>query len=353
MRTALLPVLVAAVGCALSACRVAGQNDHNLLQMHTPEGAHRYSAALVDDFEYVLRSSFANVLESGAGGLEGQEPSKIDNPPLVCLENLAELLSFDVGDDANDGELWALQVEWATRLAVEDPAYVVRAAAAEALGPMGRRLDAGLPQAALEGTPSSTPEAVAQALSSVVSAARAVAAKEIGAGARLEAALAGLKQLELDLAGAWRAERLVRTLRRVHDGAALQSAQRDLQVRLWKRAMGAAVQDKEPQVRAAALSTCLAGDPRLGNTVVWELFRRESSAVVRAAVCRALAERGLPADGDGVTRRDWLAHLVQLATSDPEESVAHAAMLCLSRRAQSGFSSLREEDWHAWWTTQP
>jgi hypothetical protein len=65
-----------------------------------------------------------------------------------------------------------------------------------------------------------------------------------------------------------------------------------------------------------------------------------------------LAERGLPADGDGVARDDWLGLLVQLAVADPEESVAHAAMLCLSRRAGAGFQSLREEDWHAWWTAR-
>ncbi len=348
MRTALLLVSAVTVGIGTSGCRVAGQNDHNLLQMHTPEGGHRYSAALVDDFEYVLRSSFANVLESGAGGLEGQEPAKIANPPLVCLENLAELLTLD----ARDEEVLALQIEWATRLAVEDPAYIVRAAAVEALGPMGKALDAGLPQAALEGAQSSTPEGVAQALAALVSATRATADKELGAQARLDAALAGLKQLELDLAGAWRAARLVRTLRRVHDDAALRGAQRELHVRLWKRALGAAIQDREEVVRAAALSTCLAGEARLGNTVVWELFRREESPLVRAAVCRTLAERGFPADGEGVTRDDWLGHLVQLALADPEESVAHAAMLCLSRHAASGFQSLREEDWHAWWTTR-
>ncbi|MEY2746441.1 MAG: hypothetical protein RL112_1483 [Planctomycetota bacterium] len=348
MQSALLLALAAACGLSASACRVAGQNDHNLLQLHTPEGEHRYSAALVDDFEYVLRSSFANVLESGAGGLEGQQPSKVANPPLTCLENLAELLSLD----ADDEEVRALQLEWAARLAVEDPAYVVRAAAAEALGPLGLSLDAGLPQAALEGAQASTPDAVAEALAGVVAAARAAAAKEVGAKARLEASLAGLKGLELDLPGAWRAERLVRTLRRAHDDESLRTMQRELLVRLWKRALGAAIQDEEPAVRAAALSTCLAGDPRLGNTVVWELFRREESPLVRAAVCRALAERGLPPDGEGVARADWLGHLVQLAVADPEESVAHAAMLCLSRRAGSGFQSLREEDWHAWWTAR-
>ncbi|MFN9787780.1 MAG: hypothetical protein ACK57N_14515 [Planctomycetia bacterium] len=347
MRTALLLALAAGTSWT-TACQVPGQNDHNLMALHTPEGAHRYSAALVDDFEFVLRSSFANVLESGAGGLEGQEPSKVRNPPLVCLENLAELLALDADDD----EVLALQIEWATRLAVEDPAFVVRAAAVEALGPLGRRIDAGLPQAALEGAQASSPEAVAQALAGVVSAARATADREPGAQARLDAALDGLRQLDLDLAGAWRAERLVRTLLRVKDGDELRATQRELQVRLWKRALGAALQDDAHEVRAAALATCLAGDPRLGNTVVWELFRREESALVRASTCRALAERGLPADGEGVARDDWLGLLVQLAVADPEESVAHAAMLCLSRRAGAGFKSLREEDWHAWWTAR-
>ena len=345
MRAVLLLCLAVAM-CAAS-CRVAGQNDHNLSQLHDSDTRHRYRGVLVSDFEYVARTALGKSLENADLSLAQANEGKIANPTEECVDNLADLLSLD----GNDATVFALQLEWCARLAVEDPAIVVRELAMEGLGPLGAQLQPGLPQAAGAGSDLATPEMLSAVFAQMLNAVRAAREGAADATQRRTDAVTALRALRMDAAGLWRAARLVREVRRVDptEGEDLRALTRDLQVQLWKRAVGAGLTDRDERVRAAAMRTCTAADPQAANAVVWELLRREDSDYVRIAMARMLQERGLPQESNGVTREMWLEHLYGQATGTAEEAVRVAAMMALSAQAQAGFQSLREEDWQAWW----
>lgn len=329
----------------VAGCHVVGQNDHNLSQLHDADSRHRYTAVLVEDYDYVLRTAFGKSLTETDLSLESAKPGRVDNPTLECTANLVDLMDFERPDDAT----FDLQVEWVCRLAAEDPAAAVRTRACEFLGQIGARLGAGLPQAVGAGADSATPEQVSQAAAQVLAAVRAARDGAADAAPKRQEALTALRALRMDGAGLWRATRLVRELRRIDAGADLAQLHKELQVQLWKRSAGRAILDTDERVRAAAWRAVAECDPKAANQVVWELLRREGSDHVRAEMCRMLRERGLPADGDGVKQSQWLEWLYQLAVGDDEDALRCAAMLALSERSGAGLRSLREEDWQAWW----
>ena len=78
MRAVLLLCLAVAM-CAAS-CRVAGQNDHNLSQLHDSDTRHRYRGVLVSDFEYVARTALGKSLENADLSLAQANEGKIANP---------------------------------------------------------------------------------------------------------------------------------------------------------------------------------------------------------------------------------------------------------------------------------
>lgn len=329
----------------LAGCHVVGQNDHNLSQLHDADSRHRYTAVLVEDYDYVLRTAFGKSLAETDLSLENAKAGKVENPTLECAANLVDLMDFDQPDDAT----FDLQVEWVCRLAAEDPAASVRTRACEFLGPLGRRLGAGLPQAAGAGSETASPEQVSEVAAQLLAAVRAARDGAADAPAKRQAALTALRGLRMDGPGLWRAARLVRELRRIDAGMDLAELHKELQVQLWKRAAGQAILDKDERVRAAAWRACVECEPKAANLVVWELLKREGADHVRGEVCRLLRERGLPADGDGVTQAMWIEWLYRLATGGDEDGLRCAAMMALSDRAGAGFASLREEDWQAWW----
>ena len=144
-------------------------------------------------------------------------------------------------------------------------------------------------------------------------------------------------------------DEVVRELRRIDAGKDLAELHKDLQVQLWKRVAGKAILDQDERVRAAAWRACVECDAQAANAVVWELLKREGTDHVRRETCLWLRDRGLPADGEGVTQAMWLEWLYKLATGDSEDDLRTAAMMALSERSGAGIRSLREEDWQAWW----
>jgi hypothetical protein len=176
----------------------------------------------------------------------------------------------------------------------------------------------------------------------------------------LNDACAALEALVLDLEGARRALDAVGQLGALRgldaaDRDRLRRSGEELARRLVRQALAAALLDKEPVVRAAAVEASVkSGGLAVLDSMVLH-FDRERSAEVIARVLAIVAKYGLPeppADRDEAGRARWrdeqLLALYALLVRRPEGEVRVAAMQALSRVANAGFESLREEDWQAW-----
>jgi hypothetical protein len=129
----------------------------------------------------------------------------------------------------------------------------------------------------------------------------------------------------------------------------------ELQRRCVRQALAKALVDTEPRVRAAAVEASVAS---AGTKVLDEFLLqldREASPEVLLRIVDLVRANGLPEgvpEGSQLTpeeaRERRLQKLMELLVR-PESSVRVGAMRALGSVSQAGFSSLREEDWQAWW----
>ncbi|MBL8859491.1 MAG: hypothetical protein JNL28_13360 [Planctomycetes bacterium] len=336
-----------------AACRVTEAKIYNLEQLHDENSHHRYRAALEGDWEYVLRHKLLSVFKLAGANLNEKSPSKVEAPADECLANLIALEEADPRDPFIAGR----QVEWFARLSVEDPWSLSRERAVTGLAQAGERLAAGLPRALGGDQVPATPEILAEHLTRVVKAMRAVIERQ-GTRAELLRACDDVRELDLDLAGARRALRVACELvkaagTRDPDLEPLAAWNADLQRVCITRALALAIDDKEPRVRAAALaSSARIGGRAAVDTVLFDRLMRESEPVVTIAIVDTLARLGPEALEDkpgGKSRGDWLRALYTLVERSRDSEVRVHAMLALGRLSGSGLSSLREEDWQSWW----
>jgi hypothetical protein len=252
------------------------------------------------------------------------------------------------------------QVEWFARLAVEDPWHLSRERAVLALTKAGIRLGAGLPSALGSDQKAADPDTVVNAVTPLVRAVRGVLEKT-GTRAELEAACSAVRSLDYDMAGGRRALALVVALQRSAgtrspDIAPLAELSLDLQRICVRRALAMAIDDKSPIVRAAALrSAARIGGRRAIDEILFDRLKREPEPEVVVVILDTLAELGpLPETaGPGEQPRDkWLAAFYELLVRRKEEVVRVHAMIALSKLSGAGFTSLREEDWQAWWNAR-
>ena len=346
----------------LAGCRSLDSKAWNLGQLHDDASRHRYHGALESDFEYVLRHDVAGVFRGAGARLADKDASGIDDPAQRCLENLVDLAAYRARSKHEE----AVRVQWLARLAVADPSKLSRERATLALGPLGAELAAGVPVPLAKDVAPATAETVSSAAAALVRAVRGVidarALEQEGGPPPLtiDAACVALEALVLDLDGARRALAATGELATVRGLSAerrarIEAVSLDLERRLVRLALAAALKDPEPIVRAAGVeaSVACAGLGVVDSMVLH--LERESAPEVLVRVLAIVRERGLPNppdELDAAARADWREHQLQalytLLVTRPESEVHVAAMLALSRVAEAGFESLREEDWQAW-----
>jgi hypothetical protein len=350
------------VGLALltSACRVADAKVWNLKELHEDTGRHKYTGALENDFEYTLRHMIAPGFGGTTLNLSEKSADPIPDPATECLDNLIALEKCDAADPRVSG----LQVEWFSRLAVDDPSRLSRERAIEALGHAGARLQAGLPLGLAKDQVPAGAEAAGEAMTQLVRAVGPVLASKAKATetqrADLAAACKVIEDMVLDLAGARRLLRVTVEFAASAKGDVpgvepLRNLSVELQRRCIRQALAAALLDPAPLVRAAAVeaATRCAG-PQVLESVLVQL-ERERSPEVLLGVLRLVRESGLPAASSEHTQAEQAAiHDLELSVlynllGNTDGEVRVAAMLTLSRVSGAGIASLREEDWQAWW----
>jgi len=352
-------LLAPLAGTLLSGCHVVQAKAWNLNELHDEATRHRYSAVLEGDTEYFFRHVVTGSLGIGAN-LDKKEPVAVEDPAQTCLETLVELEEHD----GSSAEVAAIQVEWFARLAAQDPWILSRERAVLGLARLARRLSAGIPTALPKDAVPAGAQAASEALAGLVRAARPV----LDHGSRatqserldLEAACRVVTDLVLDLDGARRLVRATAELAgsvgdRNDAGKPLLRLSEELQRRCIRQALAKALLDTEPRVRAAAVEASVAS---AGTNVLDEFLLqldRENSPEVLLRVVDLVREHGLPVgvpEGAKMTaeeaRERRLEALMELLVR-PETSVRVGAMRALGAVSQAGFSSLREEDWQAWW----
>jgi hypothetical protein len=342
---------IALLALAASACQVTESNIYNLAQLHENDSKHRYQAALESDIEYVLRHQVAGLFRGAGASLAQKSPSKLEDPPADCLENLIELEHYT----GTSARLRAQQIEWFARLSIEDPWKLSRERAVIGLGHVGVKIGAGMPARLGTDQHSAGPDELAPALEQLIDAVRQLRESRPGAAERLAEVCDSIQKLEIDLDAGRRALRAVTELASISGSKAaepLQTLSAHLQRVCVRRALGRALDDPEPRVRIAALGAVAeCGGAEALDVVFFERLRTEREGEVVIAMLHILSARGLPDAGAPRlrSREDWLSALYQLLPSRPESDVRVAAMRALGALSGSGLRSLREEDWQAWW----
>lgn len=343
----------------LASCASTDANVWNLEQLHDGESHHRYQAALQSDFGYVLRHQFLGIFQgTGAQMAAEKDLEPVEDPAGECLTNLIELQQRA----RTDGEPDARHVEWFARVAVEDTSRLSRERAVLALAELGGRLPVGLPARLGADQKPAGPEELAPVLEQLVRAVRGLAEKKTDAQAEVGRCAGAVRALDLDLAAGRRALRASTELQRVAATADVASADLDdlvrhLEALCVRRALAAAIDDKDDLVRAAALrGVARTGGPRAFDVVLYDRLRQETATRPLRSLLEVLAEMGLPKPEPGTTplhsTEDWLAAIQRIVIEHPEGELRVRAMRTLQAVAAPELQTLREEDWYAWWTTR-
>jgi len=363
LKSVLVGILLLAAGC-----RLIEADTHNLGELHGPGGQHRYSGALEGNFEYVLRHKIGALFPKSRLAAS-KSPKPIKNPAGECFERLMRLSSYSSASPGVAGR----QVEWFSRLAVDDPAVLSRERALVELGKAALRLEVE-PSALPADTVAAGPAVLSEALTSL---ARAVRLTISGAGPRksaskearqadLAAAVLVIEDLELDLDGARRAllvssELLAKGGLYSDATPALERVDLYLQRVCVERSLARALQDENAFVRAAAIeSVARASGPEILAPILPRLSIEPVEVATR--VLRLVTELGLPQGPPDPTKAD-----TDLAADEVEDGYVAAiyrqlyrgegevrvrAMIALSVVTDAGIDSLREEDWQAWWNAR-
>jgi hypothetical protein len=333
----------------------------NLEELHDADGRHAYRGVLEGDLEWFLRHRVAAMLTATGAWIAEKDPRAIEDPAGECLENLLDLEAFG----ASDPRIAGRQVEWFARLAVEDPYRLSRERCTLALGRAGKRLRAGVPVALEKGATASGPEALSAALARLVASFRRLVETRGPASATalldFEADCDVVRGLPLDLDGARRALRVTNDLVRAAglsdpEFDAVRRLDQDLQAVCVRRALASALLDKDAVVRAAAAEGSV---ECAGNAVLVPMLAqlpREAAPEVVTRVLHLVARHGLPGAPADLAPEQALAlrersidSIYAIVVERPDSRVRVAAMLALERVSDGAVSSLREEDWQAWW----
>lgn len=383
LRAALVAGLVGVLG---SSCQVIGTRVHNLNELHAEDGHHLRSGNLLSNTGYVLHVGFLGVF-SGIGDPNEKPPERFDNPVKSCMANLVLLEGFDRDDPRHR----AIQVEWFSRLAVEDPWKLSREFCARQLGPLGRGQDIQLPQRRDPDDPYAGPDQARDAMARLIAAVKPLIARkgvfpQLGfmrtppdwdelaedAPPALVEVCAEIDGLALDLQGALRLLRAAALL----EGATAPRDQRVAPLRATisklericiRESLLAALADRPPRaltgshpgwndggVRAAALRSAV---QVFGDQVLAEYLRRldaQDDEVLITAL-NLVQGRGLPRldvvpdEEWPMLRAAWIQAILRQATDHPNGQVRVAAFDALATIRGSGSRSLSEEGWYAWW----
>lgn len=364
--------LAALAALALGACNAAGMRVHNLGELHTDDGYHRYSAVQLSSWDWTLRHELGGLFSQDRVHLATIPPKEIDDPNEACLEHLIEL-----GRHTGEGGYARSQrIAAYAEYVVACPWKLSRERCAILLGREGRAI--GLREHPVP-RPTETPvgaEQVAGILAELIAAARPLLEEreaEFDPQA-LAAACQSLSELDYDVDGARRTLLLAALMeRRAGDDERLQPL-RELVLKLQRttvtRALTAALTDRQPferqgsdpgwgaaRVRGAAVE----GWVQAGGSVALAEFlqqldpRGEIEPELLLAILNGVAREGLPSQIPGVPEADltlqnerWIDALMRYALDHPDGRLRVAAMRALARISDGELASLREEDWLAW-----
>ncbi len=348
---------VACLVLGLAGCRTTEVKVWNLEQLHAGDSRHRYQAALQGDTGWFWRRQILGIFQgAGAQYASAVDLEEVDNPAAECLENLIALQERARVDGPPDPR----HVEWFARLAVEDSSKLSRERAVLGLAGLGARLPIGLPsRLGADQTPAG-PDVLAPVLEELVRAVRGLVEGKPNAESEVVRSAAAVRALDLDLAAGRRALRASAELSAVVDRGDQESTDlaqlvQHLESLCVRRALAAALEDKDELVRAAAVRGVAAtGGARGFDAVLYDRMRTETAAMPLRALLEVLAEHGLPqapAGGPPLahTSEDWLKFIQVLAVQHPEGELRVRAMQTLQVVAAPEVQSLREEDWYRWW----
>ncbi len=340
----------------LGSCATTEAKVWNLEQLHDGDTRHRYSAALQSDFGFLIRHQILGVFQgTGAQFAAEKDLEPVEDPAGECLYNLIELQDRARGD----GEPDPRHVEWFARVAVEDTSRLSRERAVLALAEFGGLLPIGLPARLGADQKPAGPAELAPVLETLVRAVRGLVEKKSDAAAEVAATCAAVRALDLDLAAGRRALRASTELQRLaatadHRAPELDELVRHLESLCIRRALAAAIEDKDDLVRAAAVrGVAQTGGPRAFDVVLYDRLRKETATRPLRTLLEVLAEMGLPKPEAGAApahaTEDWIASIHAVAIQHPEGELRVRAMRTLQAVAAPELQSLREEDWYAWW----
>jgi len=347
----------------------------NLDQVHDPDGSPSRFGALMGDVEFRFRQVLGSLSFEGAGipgfggELAGREGATIDDPLSVCLENVVELEGLDSERRATVG----LQAELFSWLAVDCTYVLSRERCVLGLGRLARRVEARVPlhppwsergelevDGSGEALQPAGPAEVAELVRAVVAATDPLLrrGRTEADAANLVATLESLPLERLDRAGA---RRLLAALNVLVSGrpvdaqplAPLGRLHDDVVRRLCGLALGEALDDPHPVVRAAALEACVKGS-RNAAPVALRMAMSDSDPLVVSRALELVAELGLPQPeaefpgGPDEYREAWLrmtVELLQVAFDGPVAIGGCRAMARMTGEPQN----LRPEHWVGWW----
>jgi len=341
---------VAALGGALCGCGTLESSAWNIRQLHEGDGSPRPVAAVMSGFEYGLRTALGElpVLDESGADPEGKPAGRVTNPRRRAL---AELLELEEYDSRDDDARW-LQAELAAWLAVEADPMVERLTAVRLLGRVAFVLGDVAPVAAPL-APEVDPAESSAALLALV--------RDLGAAARAgeaERVAELLRPFAPDLQDRESGRRLLRACALLtHDAegsarAVLARAADQYARRVVALALREALDDSRRPVRAEAHRLVVRVEPAAAYGLATAAADRGDTDDLEAVFASLLAI-GLPAeDASGARRVEWLRLFTLHSSGDVFASYPGAlpttACRCLARFSGAGFSTLRSEDWVAW-----
>ena len=361
-------VLAALALASLTACNLPRAKLANLREVHQPDGRMSYVGNVQSDLEYALSAALVNspVSIQGLDGLSAAD-GVIEDPCGIDLENLNDLARANSKDIFHSG----LQVEAFGWLGPDDQYVLGRERAVIELGKAARRLELDGPLGSPE--VAATPEEVSPVLARLARAGLGSLPVELEGedlesaaleGSGLSAAIVAVRALDFDRAGALRAlavcDVLFHRVDALRKGTAseaqeLRALALELQAKIVGLALAETLGDPSPLVRAAAYEALakLPGGAPLG---LLKLGATDPDPEVASRSMLFLARHGLPLERVPVearesARKDWIDFLVGQAQS-PDPRTSFGACCALVEVSGAGSTSLRPEDWTAWWRSE-
>jgi hypothetical protein len=358
MRPLLLLLLPAAV-LAVSGCKSIDAKAHNLRQLHDSEGWAREDAKTLSDVEYLTRSGLTG-LSGGRMTVKADDGKEVKNPWKTSFKTLRQLAEFD----PDSGDNLYVQAEMFSWLGPDADFVLSRETAILGLVNVAPRLDVEGPLPPHGGGPANAEEVVAalQHLISISAPVLAGKANPAEAAAFREACM-GLRRLKVDRDSGRRTlsvcTLLLRRARRgsEKDVAPLESLRDEVARWCVSRALFEALRDEEPVVRIASLRLAAALSPEARIAALSSAISvdyGDPEADVRVASLDLIAAGGLPSEEDwpdvpGLPDRETVMGTIVGSLESIYGRERAAASRCLGVVSGSDLSTLRSEEWTAWW----